>query len=173
MAFNFFFILLSCLVMIAATQSISFKSPIAAAVTALSFSLCVNVGVCNSDVSEVSKLYDIYSTNYNIINDGMAAKTFGIEELRQLSTKNVHGNVLEVAVGTGLQLPYYNWNEIKSFTGLDASRDMLSGAEKTLRNISPNSQFFSSESKNVQLLVGDAESMDFEDNKVSIQYLMQ
>ena len=103
----------------------------------------------------------------------MAAKTFGIEELRQLSTQNVYGNVLEVAVGTGLQLPYYNWNEIKSFTGLDASRDMLSGAEKTLRNISPKSQFLSSESKNVQLLVGDAESMDFEDNKVSIQYLMQ
>eukprot|EP01035_Chromulina_nebulosa_P038496 gene38496-52008_t len=95
----------------------------------------------------------------------MAAKTFGIEELRQLSTQNVYGNVLEVAVGTGLQLPYYNWNEIKSFTGLDASRDMLSGAEKTLRNISPKSQFLSSESKNVQLLVGDAESMDFEDNK--------
>lgn len=163
MASILFIFLLSCV--IAAAQCISFKTPLAATISALSFSFCVNVGVCKSDVRDVSKLYDIYSTNYNIINDGMAAKTFGIEELRKLSTQNVHGNILEVAVGTGLQLPYYNWNKIESFTGIDASPDMLSGAGKTIQNILQSTP---SESKKIQLLVGDAESMDFEDNKVSM-----
>ena len=142
-------------------QSICFKKNLAASISALSFHLCADVGVCKSDATEVSKLYDIYSSDYNIINDGVAAKTFGIEDLRKQSTLSVRGDVLEVAVGTGLQLPYYNWKEIESFIGIDASRDMLSGAEATAKKL-----LESSNPKKIQFVVGDAESMGFKDNQV-------
>ena len=142
-------------------QSICFKKNLAASISALSFHLCADVGVCKSDATEVSKLYDIYSSDYNIINDGVAAKTFGIEDLRKQSTLSVRGDVLEVAVGTGLQLPYYNWKEIETFIGIDASRDMLSGAEATAKKL-----LESSNPKKIQFVVGDAESMGFKDNQV-------
>ena len=42
------------------------------------------------------------------------------------------GSVLEVAVGTGLNLPLYNASAIETYTGLDLSPEMLS--QVTLQN---------------------------------------
>ncbi|KFA76399.1 hypothetical protein S40288_04813 [Stachybotrys chartarum IBT 40288] len=74
----------------------------------------------------------------------------GIRSLRQRLAKRARGHVLELAMGTGRNLEYYNWETlgaddakaagqeaaartgITSFTGLDISVDMLDVARKKL-----------------------------------------
>ncbi|KAG5955685.1 hypothetical protein E4U57_003241 [Claviceps arundinis] len=77
----------------------------------------------------------------------------GIKKLRKRLAECAHGNVLEVAIGTGRNLEYYQWDGlngrqnkariqdkskgkgnhgITSFTGLDMSVDMLDVARKRL-----------------------------------------
>lgn len=47
------------------------------------------------------------------------------------------GSVLEVAVGTGLNLPLYDWSAITSFTCMDLSKGMLNQAARRLRSSIP------------------------------------
>ncbi|EFY90447.1 ubiquinone/menaquinone biosynthesis-related protein [Metarhizium acridum CQMa 102] len=72
----------------------------------------------------------------------------GITKLRKKLADHAKGNVLELAMGTGRNLEYYNWDAlsgthpvpgkkdaargISSFTGLDISADMLDVARKRL-----------------------------------------
>lgn len=53
------------------------------------------------------------------------ARLFGIPAMRERLLQMATGRVLEVAVGTGLNLPFYHFEQIASFTGLDISRGML------------------------------------------------
>ncbi|KHO01700.1 ubiquinone/menaquinone biosynthesis-related protein [Metarhizium album ARSEF 1941] len=73
----------------------------------------------------------------------------GITKLRRKLADHASGNVLELAVGTGRNLKYYNWDALRetcpasrskpaasrgisSFTGLDISADMLDVARRRL-----------------------------------------
>ncbi len=62
-------------------------------------------------------LYDRYADGYDILNSGKVSESLGIDLLRKLAGEKVFGNVLEVAVGTGLQTEYYDWNKISKYTG--------------------------------------------------------
>jgi len=51
--------------------------------------------------------------------------TSGISRWRRQLAERARGDVLEVAIGTGRNLEYYNENYVKSVTGMDFSRKML------------------------------------------------
>ena len=54
------------------------------------------------------------------------AFALGIQKLRSRLVTQATGQVLELAVGTGLNLPLYNAALIDAYTGLDLSPEMLS-----------------------------------------------
>ncbi|GFR51720.1 hypothetical protein Agub_g14166 [Astrephomene gubernaculifera] len=60
---------------------------------------------------DVQQAYDRYSSKYDDLDGGVAAEVLGFPQLRQALLQQAQGRVLEVAVGTGLNLPYYRWGE--------------------------------------------------------------
>ncbi|MDG5787973.1 class I SAM-dependent methyltransferase [Evansella sp. AB-P1] len=75
------------------------------------------------------------------------------ESWRKELFSTLHGNVLEVGVGTGANLPYYPNNS--TFTAIDFSPKMLSYAKKVATK----------HNKSVQFLEMDVQNMDFGDNQ--------
>lgn len=65
---------------------------------------------------------------YDQLDTGFAAEVFGIPALRQALISAAYGDVLEVAVGTGINLPLYNRHKVQSLVGVDLSQDMLQQA---------------------------------------------
>jgi len=70
--------------------------------------------------------------NYDSLNQGTPAEAFGIPELRGKLLSRASGEVLEIGVGTGLNLPYYAGagTAVSSLTAVDLSEDMLAVAER-------------------------------------------
>ncbi|KAG5181068.1 S-adenosyl-L-methionine-dependent methyltransferase, partial [Tribonema minus] len=58
------------------------------------------------------------------------AQGLGIDQLRQIMTSTARGRVLEVAVGTGLNLPYYRRDRVSQIDAVDLSPSMLAQAEQ-------------------------------------------
>ena len=108
--------------------------------------------------SIVSDKYDSYSSTYDRLDgsSSASANAFGVLDLRQEASKSVHGDVLEIAIGTGLQSEYYDPKSITSFTGIDISEGMLEMARKKL-----SSTLSIVESKGLELM--NAEKLRFED----------
>ena len=90
--------------------------------------------------TSIEQRYDTYSTTYEVINGGQPAEVFGMNELRKQAGARAYGNVLEIAVGTGLQAKYYDPAHLKSFTGVDISAGMLQQAQKSLATSLPYTQ---------------------------------
>ena len=55
-----------------------------------------------------------------------------MNKIESENKKIVARNVLEIAVGSGLQAKYYDPSSIKSFTGIDSSQGMLNEAKKDI-----------------------------------------
>ena len=64
------------------------------------------------------------------------------------------GNVLEVGIGSGLNLPYYQKDNIKEIWGLDPSEELLEMARKKAKV----------EAMDVQFLNAKAEAIELDDN---------
>ena len=64
------------------------------------------------------------------------------------------GNVLEVGIGSGLNLPYYQKDNIKEIWGLDPSEELLEMARKKAK----------AEDMDVQFLNAKAEAIELDDN---------
>ncbi|GMH85426.1 hypothetical protein TL16_g10228, partial [Triparma laevis f. inornata] len=76
--------------------------------------------------------YDNYAPTYDILDDNIASnqlKFLGLSEGRSKLLSNSYGSVLEICAGTGINLPYYPKNKLKSLTMLDISPNMLKLAE--------------------------------------------
>lgn len=76
--------------------------------------------------------YDNYAPTYDILDDNIASnqlKFLGLSEGRSKILSNSYGSVLEICAGTGINLPYYPKNKLKSLTMLDISPNMLKLAE--------------------------------------------
>ncbi len=84
--------------------------------------------------------------------DGMGwfERTF-IEDGREWVTSRARGRVLEVAVGTGRDLPFYP--DDVTLTGIDLSPVMLALAKKRATDLG----------REVELTVGDAQKLPFDD----------
>ena len=69
--------------------------------------------------------YDTYAAKYDVLDGGAAANALGLEAARHALVAAATGHVLEIGAGTGLNLPHYNWQNIKSLTLVDISPGML------------------------------------------------
>jgi len=101
-----------------------------------------------------SNSYDNFAGAYDELNgNGDLMKATGIASLRLEAGALATGNVLEIGIGTGLQVPYYQWDQIDSFVGVDASRGML---EKTQKRLFEERPLREATQEKVKLVVGDA-----------------
>ena len=121
-----------------------------------------NVALDQISESTHSQQYDSFSTTYDKLNGGFASNALGIDEMRRLAGDYVSGDVLEVAVGTGLQSQYYDWSKLRSFTGIDTSEGMLLEA----RNRIPLSAVNAKSDVLIRLQSMDATSIEYPDDKV-------
>ena len=69
--------------------------------------------------------YDTYAASYDALDGGAAASALGLDEARAALLQRASGDVLEIGVGTGLNLGLYDWSRIKSLTCVDISEGML------------------------------------------------
>lgn len=89
-------------------------------------SIFVGSTVCHGlTPSEAQQKYDTYATSYDQIDGGFASELLGIDTARKLLIQQARGKVLEVGVGTGLNLPYYNCDQVTSLDLVDISDGML------------------------------------------------
>lgn len=88
------------------------------------------LAVLNSSakIESVREAYDAYSSNYDSLDDGILASCFGFPKLRSEMIQKASGNVLEVAVGTGLNLAHYKQENVETLMAVDISQGMLDQA---------------------------------------------
>mmetsp|Transcript_3845 Transcript_3845/g.6719 ORF Transcript_3845/g.6719 Transcript_3845/m.6719 type:complete len:287 (-) Transcript_3845:2207-3067(-) len=74
--------------------------------------------------------YDSYANHYDVLDNGTLSDVFKLSDLRRILVSKAHGNVLEIAVGTGLNLPFYDPIKVQSVTAIDISDGMLRIAQQ-------------------------------------------
>ena len=84
---------------------------------------------------EAATAYDSYASTYNDLDGGSAASMFGIDEARGQLLGQARGDVLELGVGTGLNLDSYKPQQISSLTLVDISDGMLQEAKTRLKSL--------------------------------------
>ena len=101
---------------------------------------------------QVQRAYELYAPVYDFVFDWIFAPG-RTAALKQLALQR-SDSVLEVGIGTGLNLPLYPW--ACQLTGIDLSQEMLDKAVERVQNLAM---------PNVTLKVMDATSLDFGDNE--------
>lgn len=97
--------------------------------------------VCSPDIvralapDQASADYDIYAPSYDALDGGQAASFLGLDEARRSLFSKAKGNILEVGVGTGLNLDKYDPGLVSSLTLLDVSQGMLQQARERLTTL--------------------------------------
>ena len=88
---------------------------------------------------EAEQSYNKYAKTYDELDGGSIASTLGIEDARNNIIKQAKGDVLEIAVGTGLNLNKYVFasspsatDGVKSLTLIDISDGMLTEAREKI-----------------------------------------
>jgi ubiquinone/menaquinone biosynthesis C-methylase UbiE len=120
-----------------------------------------NVSDQISVVPSKDQSYDAFSSTYDRLNGGSVTSALGIDDMRRLANQYVSGDVLEIAVGTGLQSQYYTWPRLTSFVGIDVSEGMLAEARKRILTAQGSSYAIP-----IKLQQMDAKEMKFRDNQV-------
>jgi len=117
----------------------------------------------DDEEKKMKENYDAYSQTYDDLDGNkIVVETLGIDQLRTKMFERVEGDVLELAVGTGLNLPYYK--RVKSLTAIDLSPGMLEKAEEKFRGLDRNIIDVSySANENVKFEVANVESLPYED----------
>ena len=80
------------------------------------------------EVQQIQQAYDGYAATYDDLDGGRAAQQLGFPALRRQLLHAARGEVLETAVGTGLNLPFYDTAAVASLTAVDLSHGMLAQA---------------------------------------------
>ena len=80
---------------------------------------------------DISRAYDGYAATYDDLDGGaFAADTLGLDATRRDLLARASGDVLELGVGTGLNLPGYDTAKLASLTAVDISGGMLALARQ-------------------------------------------
>jgi hypothetical protein len=103
-------------------------------------------------VSERRRSYDDGAGSYDD-EIGMDELVMGVKLMRRWHLAKASGATLEVAAGTGRNLPYYDFTAVTSLTAVDTSRPMLQVAAPKVVAGSP-----------VELRVADANNLSFPDD---------
>ena len=87
--------------------------------------------ISTTKIEEIQKIYDSTASSYEEkYSESFISKKLDFDALRQNLLSQAKGNVLELGVGTGLNLPHYPDNDqIKSYTAVDISPKMLEQAK--------------------------------------------
>ena len=85
---------------------------------------------------DVADRYDHHAATFDQGLD-FAEWCTGLRDKRKKMMAQAHGQVLEVAAGTGRNFEYYPWNKCRSLTVLDLSQPMLEEAKKKLASSRP------------------------------------
>ena len=107
-------------------------------------------------------MYDKYILPY-VLNCTCGQKPF--VKQRQKLVPMAKGKVLEVGIGSGLNMPYFDTSKIISVVGIDPSEELIQLAEKRIDDSMPD----------VDFVISKAEEMQFNDNSfdtVLITYTM-
>ena len=96
-------------------------------------------------------MYDKYILPY-VLNCTCGQKPF-IRQ-RQKLVPIAKGKVLEVGIGSGLNMPYFDTSKISSVVGIDPSEELIQLAEKRINDSMPDIDF----------VISKAEEMQFNDN---------
>lgn len=83
--------------------------------------------------------YDTYAASYDGLDGGAAASVLGLDAARQALLAPAVGHVLEIGVGTGLNLAYYDLTRIQSLTLVDISPGMLVECQSKWKNLQEQS----------------------------------
>jgi ubiquinone/menaquinone biosynthesis C-methylase UbiE len=103
------------------------------------------------NIDQIHDVYDQHAPTYD--------KSVGLVEnivlgdFRQKFGQRLRGETLEIAIGSGLNLPYYT-QEVTRAVGVDLSLGMLDEARKRARSIG----------REIELIQMNAEKLAFEDN---------
>ncbi len=92
--------------------------------------------------SEAEISYDKYAKNYDALDGGSISNSLGIEEARISLLQSARGRVLEIGVGTGLNLGKYKFSSspdamdgVTSLTLVDISEGMMMEAKEKLNSL--------------------------------------
>ena len=99
--------------------------------------------------------YDGYASTYDDLDGGAPARALGLDDLRARALGSASGDVLELAVGTGLNLPAYDLKRVTSFTAIDLSPGMLAKAKARSETLA-----FGNDARFIE---ADATALPFED----------
>lgn len=89
---------------------------------------------------EASSAYNSYAAQYDQLDGGDASTILGITQARSQLMRRAKGNVLEIGVGTGLNLEYYDPERITSLTLVDISDGMLEQAKQRIETLQQQQQ---------------------------------
>lgn len=98
-----------------------------------------------NETQKIQKRYNRYSYIYDYVE--CPCELFSFKNYRKKILSDLKGKVLEVGVGTGKNIPYYNNVE---YTGIDFSKNMLAKAKKKFPK--------------TKLLQMDAQELEFKDS---------
>ena len=124
--------------------------------------LCALTSGCLSQpavaASSIAALYDAEAATYDSAYSGsVVSRAMQFDKLRESVTSKASGEVLEVGIGTGLNLPFYKEFAISSVVGIDVSMGMLEQAQRRL-SVLPIGQ-------RVQLKLADAATLPFDNDR--------
>ena len=74
-----------------------------------------------------------------------------VEYQRKKVVPNAEGLVLEVGIGSGLNLPFYDNSKVTQIWGLDPSEELSSMAKETAKNLNLDVKFISSGAEEIPL----------------------
>ena len=74
-----------------------------------------------------------------------------VEYQRKKVVPNAEGLVLEVGIGSGLNLPFYDNSKVTQIWGLDPSEELSSMAKETAKNLDIDVKFISSGAEDIPL----------------------
>jgi ubiquinone/menaquinone biosynthesis C-methylase UbiE len=100
---------------------------------------------------QIQDVYDQHAPTYD--RSSRLTERLVVDALRQEFGQQMRGTTLEIAIGSGLSLPYYS-PDVTRAVGIDLSAGMLAEARKRARSLG----------REIELIQMDAERLAFPDN---------